>query len=194
MKILGKTKLKRRTKKVQIGQTEDGQPVIITLHAPRLSFVNGLEALLSPPDEPEAPSTGVVLRDARGQIVKDDSERPIVGKNYEDPGYKKLLKAHELVTDKFDRAQSMAVILECCDESELELSIKVSDFSNGQGGPGKSGALVDYYTLAWLEFEEANIDMVALSKLTEAAGELSAIKDEETDTAREALVGSGEGN
>ena len=194
MKILGHTKLKQRVKKVTIGEAESGEPITVTLHAPRLSFINGLDDILPEPPVPEAPSTGKVMRDDRGRIVKDDKDRPIVEQNYDDPNYKKRLLAHASACSAVERAQSMAILLECCDPKEIALDLARDEFTDGNGGPGKKGSLVDYYTAAWAEFEAANVDVIALAKLTQAAGTLSDVGDEEVADARAALVGGGEGN
>jgi len=187
MKILGHQRLKPRTESVELGEAEDGTAVVVKLTAPRLNAVQELDNILDPPDEPQAPRTGEVQRDKRGRVEKDAGGSPIVGRNYDDPSHVAALAAHKKLVDRLNRAKTVAMLLECLGD-QVEVEAKVEDYQGG--GAAK---LAGYYDKVWDELEGAGIDLVAISKLTQAALRLCGLQDDEVTNARDAL-GADSGN
>jgi len=192
MKILGHAKLKARTEQVRIGEAEDGTPITLELKAPRLNSITTLDKLLEPPPPPEPPATGKVSRTPRGEVIKDDDGQPVVSRNRKDPGYLKALEKYDELETKHNRAKTVAMLLECLGE-QVEIEAKREDYTDDAGGPGEKGALVEFYDQVWVEFEEAGLDLVSLSRLTDAALRLTGVRDEEVEDARDAL-GASSGN
>lgn len=183
MKILGHHKIKRRTKKVEIGSTPEGLALCVEMHAPRLNAVLDYEKRLAPPPAPTPPSNGEVQRDGRGQVVKDELGRPIVGTNPNDPAYLEALKKHEGVVEDHYRAKTMALLMECLGD-QVTIDSKRESFESD----------VAYYLAAWDEFDEIGLDMTAIHRLSDAALILSGVVEEEVKDAKAALVGEDEGN
>ena len=207
MKILGHSGLKPRTEKVKLGvSADDDSPIILELTAPRLNSITKLEEQLAPPDppgEPAAPATGAVARDDRGRQITDDLGRPVVARNYKDPTYLLELKVHKAemvewdkVNDRYSRAQTMGMLLECLG-GQVETDVKREDYEEwegiGQRPIPRKGELVDYFDAVWDEFEEAGIDLVSLGRLSDAALRLTTVGDDEINDAKEAL-GASSGN
>ncbi|KKN14485.1 hypothetical protein LCGC14_0995560 [marine sediment metagenome] len=207
MKILGHSGLKPRTEKVRIGVSEDDDtPIELVLKAPRLHSLTRIDEELQepePPEAPEAPATGDVARDNRGRVRKDEFDRPIVARNYEDPAYLKALEdhkaklaEHEKVEAQYGRASTMGMLLECLG-GQVVLNVSRDDYQelkhDGTENTDRKGSMVDYYDAVWDEFEAANIDLVALGQLSKAALRLTGVEDSEISDAK-ATLGSTSGN
>lgn len=86
MKTIGGklVRLTPRTVEVVIGHGEDGQPVTLTLRAPRMGMFERLGRDLP---EPEAPAKGV-QKNGRGEPLRDpDTGKPKVIRDVEDAAY-----------------------------------------------------------------------------------------------------------
>tara|TARA_Y100001972_G_scaffold127430_1_gene184215 strand:+ start:119 stop:661 length:543 start_codon:yes stop_codon:yes gene_type:complete len=166
MKILGHVKLKARSQKVLVGQAESGEPVYLTMYAPKL---NAYEALQEEIPDPEVPMNGKVLRNKRGKILLDEDGQHKREANPECPKYLARVA-------KSDKARSIALVLKCLgDQIEPET----------QKG---SMSAEEYYLAIYQELQDAGIDIAAFHALTMAASELSQpLTDEDFKDSKKAL-------
>lgn len=192
MKILGHVGIKPRMERVELGELGDEKgTLVINLKAPRLNSITALDAALDAPSAPTAPM-GEVVRDDRGRVKKDEQGRPITTRNEQDPAHLKALDEHAELVTRCNRAKTLGMLLECLGD-QVETDAKLEDYTDGNGGGGTAGPLIDYYDAVWLELEAFGVDLVALNRLTSAAMRLAGLADEELDEAREVL-GTSSGN
>ena len=165
MRILGKNRtIKRRTESVPIGKDNDDEAITLTLSAPRLNAVEELHASLPLPVEP-VPPVGEAVKGPRGELIRDAQGRPVTSRNRNDPAYLKALERHEESLDKFKRARTVALLVECIGD-QLGFDADLADFD---GKEGSKGALIDYYDALWVEIEKAGFDAAAINRLIDAA-------------------------
>lgn len=191
MKILGHARIKPRTEVVNVGELDNGEALTIELKAPRLNDITELDAKLDPPAAPLAPA-GEVMRDSRKRVLKDADGKPMTTRNEKDPAHIKALAEWQELADRCNRAKTIGLLLICMGEQVVP-EAKLEDYTDGNGGPGKAGVLVDYYDAVWTELEDFGIDLVGMGALTDAAMRLAGIGDDELDAAREKL-GASSGN
>lgn len=171
MRILGHTALRAKTEDVCLGQTEDGESLVVRLTAPRLGFLARINDEL--PD-PTPPIVGVKRR-ADGTVEKDAEGRPLQISNTDDPAHKKAVEA-------VGRMRTVAIILECLGD-QVEVAARERDY----------GTRAQYMQAVWDEMEEFGFTLGALEKLTRAAMRLAGVGDDEVAAAKEAL-GAGPGS
>lgn len=173
MKIAGISKFRARTRDVEIGEDERGQPVTVTLRAPRLGAIDALRNRVKKPKPPPKigadgktvtarhPTTGEVLKNARGQ--------PLLELDEDDPGYLADI-------ERWQRAQTLVILLECLDE-QMQPESKREDFNSD----------LDFYDAVWSELEDTGLSAEAAAAMVNAATELCGITRAEIQQAQRSL-------
>lgn len=160
-------KLRPRYTEVRLGIGEDGEPVTVRLHAPRLGLV---ERIMRDLPAPEAPSKGV-MKDKRGETVRDDHGKPIIIRDADDPAH---------VARMAERAKLMTVsAFVDVTEGQFEWGAKRDAFPDSFA----------YLRAILAEMEAAGIDGGMFAALDRAIAVLTqpAAAREEVNEAREAL-------
>lgn len=164
MRILGHSKLDERFREVQVG-TADGRPVVLRVYAPRLGEMRRMLDLVPDPLAP----MGEVVRDAKGNPVKNARGQVKVERDEEHPDH---LKALELAAE----ARTAGLILGALrDQVETDLT------------PEACGGHQAYFLKAREEFAEAGLDFGAWKALDEAVGSLLELEESEVEAAAEEL-------
>ncbi len=168
MKILGKTRLAKRTRDVVVGTDPDtGEAVKLTLRAPRFSEIERVEAEIPAPLAPVV--KGDVRRDRKGRPLKDSSGKAIPFRDETDP-------AHLAALLRREKAQGCALLLICAD-GQIEARERVAS-----EGP------TDYYINLLDEFHDAGIDMGVMLNIHAAISTLmTPLTISELKQSREAL-------
>lgn len=171
MKVNGKlVKLRPRFKVQPLGTLDDnGEMLVARLHAPKLGMVDRLFRDLP---EPEPPQRGVV-KDKRGEVVRDAYNKPLPIRDVDDPEFLRLsAERHRLV--------ALGAFLECT-AGQFEWEAKRESFPT----------LADYLRAVMAEMEAAGIDQGTFQAIDAAVAQLTRPTTEadhaEVNEAREAL-------
>lgn len=155
--ILG-IKLKKRTRIVVLGYDDDGGEISLTLRAPRLSEVDGLDALFPevvPPILKDERGRNRVARGDNGKVQTDQYGSPIVLRNPDDAAYK-------AAEHRRSQAMTIAMVVGCAGD-QIKPSKTPEDFK---------GDLIEYYHAIWDELEHEGLDVGHFKSLVAAAMEL----------------------
>lgn len=166
-------KLDDRHEEVTIG-TLDGAPVTVKMKAPRLGALDRIRQEMAG-TEPMAPQVGV-RKDERGRAMKGPDGRTLMARNEEDPAY---IEARAV----WERAGSVALVMECLRDEQVEVDAKREAFPNACA----------YWTAVHDEMGKLGIDQGVWVLLNRSALRLSttAPTKAEVEAAREALGAGG---
>jgi len=166
MKLNGKIiKLRPRYKELKLGLGEDGAPVVVRLHAPKMGLI---ERLMRDMTAPEAPSRGVV-KDKRGETQRDEFGKPIVIRDTQDPAYVALVAER-------NRLMTVGAFVEVT-AGQFEFEAKREAFPD----------LTGYLRAITVELEAAGLDRGTFLAIDHAIAELTKMAEDDAGEAREAL-------
>lgn len=175
MGILGPIKLKPRTARVFVGESEDGQGVEFVLRAPRLEELTVWDTRFPdpvPPVKRDHHGQPVVMRDSEGKPMTDPASGvPLYVRDREAQSY----RDEERLTRQ---GRLLCMVLECLVSPKLQPNTRPEDHDDER----------DYYQAVWHELEEAGLNVGTLNHLDRALGKLSKpMSDDEVKAARAAL-------
>lgn len=173
MKFKGAKKIKKKTADVIVGYDADGNPVSVIVEAMPLG---GLESINDEIPEPTPPK-GQVLRDGRGETIKDERGIPKQQLLTDDPDYLDAVAERK-------RAVSIAIILACLRDGEIEIETNRDDYEDPKS----------YYLAVRDEMSNAGVSLGALTRLLYAAMDVCDMSAGEIDTAKRTLQVRAEGN
>lgn len=142
-----------------IGLSADGEPVTVTVNAPRLQLVPELRRSIPTPKpsaKRDANGRVVLKRDPKGELVKNASGQPVPEVDFEDETF--LGRAQSV-----ERARTIAMIFACA-EFPGETTITIEEHG---------GDWIAYWLARWEELESAGVDVGSYKALSDACVELS---------------------
>lgn len=153
----------KRVFSIEIGE----QRVDFLLTSLPLDFYERLEKEIP---TPVAPVAGVI-RDHRNKLIRDETGRPVVKRDEEDPTYKEAMRVTQ-------RCQSVAMVLEGLRGDEnIEFETSRETWSNPK----------DFYQEIWKEMQKV-ISMKIFLQLMDEIGKMTAVSDEQIEEAKQAFL------
>lgn len=149
MKILGKTNIKQRTRKIPIGWDEKGEPVELVMRPVKYGVLIEMEATMP---IPVAPTTGIKRKNKSGQVLKRNGKFLFV-RDEEDPDYVEKLTRRTIAVQ--------------CATVVLSLGDQIGELRDDEQDQ------IDYWMNVLDDLHDAGIDQGVFTSMVYAATELS---------------------